>query len=59
MRFAPFAAIAALAVAACAQSPEPQATDEKMMPVEPDGGIGDGAGPPDAPSTGPDAEEVD
>lgn len=41
--------LAALALFACAENveeqPEPDA-GETMMPVEPDGGIGDGAGPP-------------
>ena len=39
--------LALLALAACSQPGDdtPEA-DETMMPVEPDGGIGDGAGPP-------------
>lgn len=41
--------LSALALAACAENveeqPEPDAS-ETMMPVEPDGGIGDGATPP-------------
>ena len=36
-----------LALAACAQPADDASEgDETMMPVEPDGGIGDGAGPP-------------
>ena len=40
-----------------ASDADPTAT-ATPMPVEPDGGIGDGAGPPDAPSTSDDADEV-
>ena len=63
MRFAPFAATAALALAACAEAPDPQAAPagpatETPMPVEPDGGIGDGAGPPMAPSTPESADDI-
>jgi hypothetical protein len=41
--------LAVLALAACSQgADEAPAPEETMMPVEPDGGIGDGAGPPGA-----------
>ena len=41
--------LAVLALAACSQeADEAPAPEETMMPVEPDGGIGDGAGPPQA-----------
>lgn len=41
--------LAVLALAACSQgTDEAPAPEETMMPVEPDGGIGDGAGPPQA-----------
>ncbi|WP_370177583.1 hypothetical protein [Alteriqipengyuania sp.] len=64
MRIAAFAATAALAMTACAEAPEPEATPdgtgtEKPMPVEPDGGIGDGAGPPDAPSMPEHADDIE
>lgn len=42
-----FAIAALLALAACGSEPEAPATPETPMPVEPDGGIGDGAGPPE------------
>lgn len=44
-------AFAPLALAACGSEPSEPVTDvetDAPMPVEPDGGIGDGAGPPDA-----------
>ena len=42
--------LAALTLAACSQGADDEAPapQETMMPVEPDGGIGDGAGPPQA-----------
>lgn len=43
---------ALLALAACGSDPETPAAPETPIPVEPDGGIGDGAGPP------PDAVDV-
>jgi hypothetical protein len=47
--FLPAALPAALLLAACSGSDDPAGepeTVETMMPVEPDGGIGDGVGPP-------------
>lgn len=42
-----FLPLAVLALAACSQEPgDAPAAEETIMPVEPDGGIGDGAGPP-------------
>jgi hypothetical protein len=54
-------AIALCGLAACSQGTEPSGTPDATatdtpIPVEPDGGIGDGAGPPDAPSTTEDAD---
>lgn len=40
-----------LAVTACGNEPEAPAAEETAIPVEPDGGIGDGAGPPDVEAT--------
>ena len=48
-RFAIFALIAPLALAACGdreEAPAPDMASETAIPVEPDSGIGDGAGPP-------------
>jgi len=46
-----FPVITALALAACGDNPDTASPDDEFraeapMPVEPDGGIGDGAGPP-------------
>lgn len=49
MRFA-FIALIAATLVSCGEAPEvsePETQAEAPMPVEPDGGIGDGAGPPD------------
>lgn len=40
------AAAALFALGACGDTSAPDGVDETPMPVEPDGGIGDGAGPP-------------
>ncbi|MHA7819981.1 MAG: hypothetical protein ACX930_10080 [Erythrobacter sp.] len=42
-----FVIAALLALAACGSEPEAPATSDTPIPVEPDGGIGDGAGPPE------------
>ena len=71
MRFQHYGLLfASLALAACSISENEPADDtadagtaagetppESPIPVEPDGGIGDGAGPPDAPSTSEEPEE--
>ncbi|MFU7527613.1 hypothetical protein [Qipengyuania sp. ASV99] len=50
-----FAAFLALALASCGGAPEPAdetVPSETPIPVEPDGGLGDGAGPPPADTPG-------